>query len=162
MIIILGPLICRHGGRPPTWTYWRPWQWLVFYSRREESVCCVNYCIGLYLTFVNNRTWIFNLVHIVISQHICKTSRITLILRETITLKKLSVTLLGLYYTQWLHMSVRQNLYHLRSVPYYSGALFSWILILSWEINLPSLIRQLASYVKLASLLWNTERKKNW
>jgi hypothetical protein len=51
-------------------------------------VYCVKYCIGLYLAFVNSRTLIFNLVHIVISQHICKTSRISLILRETITLKK--------------------------------------------------------------------------
>ena len=71
---------------------------------------CVNYCKGLYLAFVNSRTWIFNLVHIVISQHICKTSRITLILRETITLEKLSVTLFGLYYTQWLRKPVRQSL----------------------------------------------------
>jgi len=45
MIIILGSLICRFGGRPPTWTYWRPWQWLVMYSGREEFVYCVNYCI---------------------------------------------------------------------------------------------------------------------
>ena len=49
---------------------------------------CVNYFIVLYLAFVNSRTWLFNLVHIVISQHTRKTSRKTLILRETITLKK--------------------------------------------------------------------------
>jgi hypothetical protein len=52
----------------------------------------VDYCIGLYLTSVNSRTWIFNLVHIFISQHICKTSRITLTLREKITLKKKTIS----------------------------------------------------------------------
>ena len=70
---------------------------------------CVNYCIGLYLTFLNSRTWIFYFVHIVISQRICKTLLTTFILRETITLKEILVTLLGLYYTQWLRMPVRQK-----------------------------------------------------